>query len=169
MEITIRKERAADHETIRRLTEAAFEAVEESDGSEADILDALRADEALELSLVAVDETDQIFGHIAFSRITIESGEPQWFGLGPISVWPKYQRGGIGSRLVQAGLLEIRKLGANGCVLVGDPNFYSRFSFESDDALTYSSLPRQYIQRIVFHGPAPRGEISYHPAFGTES
>ncbi|MER0237626.1 N-acetyltransferase [Fulvimarina sp. MAC8] len=165
MGITIRRERAEDHEAIRRLTKTAFEATEESDGTEADIVDALREDGALELSLVAVDDAGELLGHIAFSRVTIDSEEPHWFGLGPISVWPDHQGEGIGSRLVNEGLREIRTLGANGCVLVGDPNFYSRFSFESDTALTYRGLPTNYIQRIVFHGSAPQGEITYHSAF----
>jgi len=51
--ITIRPEQAGDVEAIRELTEAAFRNAPHSDGSEPGIVDALRRDGDLTLSLVA--------------------------------------------------------------------------------------------------------------------
>ena len=56
---------------------------------------ALRAAEALTVSLVA--ELDgRVIGHIAFSPVAISDGTQDWYGLGPVSVLPEYQRQGIG-------------------------------------------------------------------------
>jgi len=31
-------------------------------------------------------------GHVAFSPVTLSDGTPGWYGLGPVSVLPAYQR-----------------------------------------------------------------------------
>ncbi|NDW06133.1 GNAT family N-acetyltransferase [Jiella pacifica] len=161
----IRPEEPGDEEAIRALTEAAFADAPHSDQTEGAIVDALRAAKALTLSLVAVDVEGSILGHVAFSPVSIESDEAGWYGLGPVSVWPQSQRRGVGTALVVEGLRRLERLGAKGCVLFGDPAFYTRFGFASDPALTYRGLPVQYVQRLVMAPPAPSGEITYHPAF----
>jgi putative acetyltransferase len=50
-------------------------------------------------------------------------------GLGPIAVLPEYQRTGIGSRLMRAGLKLCRGQGYDFVVLLGDPHYYARFGF----------------------------------------
>ena len=164
-QLHIRPEQPGDEDVIRALTEAAFAEAPHSDQTEAAIVDALRAADALALSLVAVDAEGSILAHVAFSGVSIESGEAGWYGLGPVSVWPRCQRQGIGTMLVADGLRRLEALGARGCVLLGDPAFYARFGFASDPALTYRGLPVQYVQRLVMVPPAPMGEIAYHPAF----
>ena len=60
------------------------------------VIEALRAAQDLTVSLVA--EVDgRVIGHIAFSPVTISDGAQDWYGLGPASVLPEYQRQGIGS------------------------------------------------------------------------
>jgi predicted N-acetyltransferase YhbS len=160
----IRPEAPGEEDAIRALTAEAFAGAEHSDGTEAGIIGALRDDGALTVSLVAVED-DAIVGHVAFSPVGIDGAEG-WFGLGPISVRPDRQGRGIGSALVRAGIDELRALNASGCVLLGSPAYYGRFGFQSDRALTYGGSPSPYFQRLVLKGPAPRGEVSYHPAFG---
>ncbi len=121
-EITIRPERPADLEAISRVTEAAFRGHPYSQNTEQFIIEALRRSGALSISLVAVINA-QIVGHVAFSRVTISDGSPDWYGLGPLAVAPEFQRRGIGQALVRAGLARLCELGARGCVLVGDPAF----------------------------------------------
>lgn len=162
---TIRPETPADIEVIRALTEAAFRNAPHSDQTEAVIVHRLRETGAMTLSLVAARPDGTILGHVAFSPVSVESGEADWYGLGPISVWPQFQRQGIGTALVRDGLRRLEALGAKGCVLLGDPAFYGRFGFTSDEALTYRGLPAQYVQRLVMAPPAPKGELTYHPAF----
>lgn len=119
-------------------------------------MDSLRAANALTISLVAV-ENDEIVGHVAFSPVPIESGDGEWFGLGPVSVRPDRQGSGIGKALIESGLAQLGDNGANGCVVLGDPGYYARFGFASDPALRYAEVPAEYFQRIVFRGPAPTG------------
>jgi putative acetyltransferase len=60
-------------------------------------------------------------------------------GIGPIAVLPKFQRAGIGSRLMRAGLDLVRRLGYAFVVLLGDPAYYSRFGFKPGRAFDLTS------------------------------
>ena len=163
--IVIRPEEPRDHAAIGVVTDAAFAEVEYSDGSEVGIVEALRRDGDLTLSLVAENE-ERIVGHIAISPVTISDGSEGWYGLGPISVLPAYQRSGIGHRLMQRAIADMRVRGARGIVLLGDPAYYARFGFEHDPRLEYPGPPPEYFQRLVIAGDAPTGVVSYAPAFG---
>ncbi|GKQ56000.1 hypothetical protein BRSPCE3_68550 [Bradyrhizobium sp. Ce-3] len=92
----------------------------------------------------------------------------RWYGLGPISVTPDLQRQGIGGALIREGLARLAALNADGCVLLGDPAYYSRFGFIRDHSLTYGGTPSPYFQRLVLRGEPPKGDASYHPAFDIE-
>lgn len=61
----IRDERPGDVQAIYDITQAAFEPMPFSDGDEQDLINALRKDGALAVSLVAA-RNDEIVGHIAF-------------------------------------------------------------------------------------------------------
>jgi predicted N-acetyltransferase YhbS len=161
----IRAERPSDAAAIRAVTIAAFESSPYGHNGEAGIVDALRADGALTLSLVVL-EGDKVLGHAAFSPVTAFSPVEGWVGLGPLSVAPDAQRRGLGAGLVRAGLERLRAAGAAGCVVLGDPAYYGRFGFESDPAMTFAGDPSPYFQRLVLHGSPPIGEVRYHPAFG---
>jgi len=160
----IRNERPEDDEAIHALTLKAFAPMSFSNGSEAPIVRELRRSGDLTVSLVA--ELDgEIVGHIAFSPVTIEGVHDSWFGLGPIAVEPAQQRGGIGKALILAGLAELRERGAAGCALIGNPAIYGRVGFDSDGLLTYEGIESRSVQRIVFSGAPPRGELRFASAF----
>ncbi|MDR6873318.1 putative acetyltransferase [Bosea sp. BE125] len=160
----IEQEHPEDALAIHRLTEEAFKDIPFSQQTEARIVDALRAAGALTLSLVA-RHNGEIVGHVAFSAVRI-NGEPgDWYGLGPVSVRPARQREGIGQALIRDGLERLRAMKAAGCILLGSPAYYSRFGFESDPELSYGDVPPGYLQFLTFHGPAPKGEVTYHPGF----
>jgi putative acetyltransferase len=160
----IRPERPEDATTIRALTDAAFKGMPFSDQTEAKIVDALREAGALTLSLVAT-EGGEIFGHVAFTHVTINGEAGDWYGLGPVSVWPDHQRTGIGQALIREGLRRLQSMSAGGCVLLGDPAYYCRFGFEADPDLYYVHAPSWAFQRLTLNGSRPRGEVSFHPAF----
>ena len=162
--MTIRAERGGDQREIHQLIETAFRGAEHRSGSEARIVDALRSAGALSLSLAAI-EGEVITGHVAFSPVTIDGRGAGWFGLGPVAVHPHRHGRGIGAALIEAGLAELRVSGARGCVVLGDPAYYARFGFRSEDRLRYPGPPPEYFQALSFAGEAPRGEVSYHPAF----
>ena len=163
--VTIRPEGPADHAAIGVVTQAAFKNLQHSDGSEVRIIEHLRKDGDLTLSLVA-ESANRIIGNVAISPVTISDGSNDWYGLGPISVLPEKQGQGLGFRLMQRAIADIRATGAKGIVLLGDPAFYSRFGFEHDPELQYPGPPPEYFQRLVLSGDPPAGIVSYAPAFG---
>ena len=163
--MTLRLERPADAVAIHKLTEAAFRCAEYSDGSEPEIVDTLRRDGDLALSLVAIKE-EAIVGHVAFSPVTIADKTQDWYGLGPLSVVPDFQGTGIGSALVRAGIARMKEHGARGSVLLGSPDYYSRFDFQHDPDLVLPGPPPEFFQRLVLAGEAPSGTVRYAPAFG---
>ena len=160
----IRAETPQDSSGIERVHIAAFANHPFSHQTEHLIVKALRADDALAVSLVA-EADGKIIGHIAFSRIRISGAECRWFLLGPVGVLPDQQRKGIGIELVRQGLEEIRRLGADGCVLVGDPAYYSRFGFTQTNGLTVEGVPPQYCLWLPMSESSPRGTVEHHAAF----
>ena len=162
----IRLETAADHQAIHDLTRDAFAPMSFSDGSEPDMVRQLRKDGDLTLSLVA--EEHEIIGHVAFSPAKISKAQGVWYGLGPISVRADKQKQGIGTKLAHTGLEMLRKMGAAGCVLTGNPDVYRPMGFTNDHALTYSGLNPKCILFITFNGAAPKGEINFAEALEEE-
>lgn len=161
----IRKETAADHAAIRSLTIAAFETSRFGNQGEAEIVEGLRTAGALTLSLVE-DRDGAIAGHIAFSPVTVEGTSRDWYGLAPISVAPDHQGQGIGAGLIREGLAQLKALGAQGCVLLGDPAYYGRFGFRNDPRLTLAGVPPEYFQALPFTSEVSQGAVGFHAAFG---
>lgn len=160
----VRPEQDRDIDAIRALTETAFKSAPHADGTEHLIIDRLRAVGALTLSLVA--EVDGVVvGHVAFSPVTVSDGSAGWYGLGPISVDPSRQGEGIGGRLIREGLDRLKALGATGCVLLGDPAYYSRFGFAADPKLMLDGVPPEYFMRVAFSPVYGEGTVSYHSGF----
>lgn len=160
----IRFEKDGDEQAIHRLTVRAFEPMSFSDGTEAAIIDQLRKDGDLTVSLVAV-ERNQIVGHIAFSPVTIGGRHGGWYGLGPVSVRPDLQKKGIGSKLIREGLAQLKDRGAAGCALIGSPEYYSRFGFKSDGSLTYQDVSSRYVQWLSFGSSSASGLLNFAHAF----
>lgn len=164
--LRIRPETPSDVFAIGVVVDAAFRHMPMSDHSEGVLIERLRRDGALSLSLVAlIDEA--IVGHIAFSHVMIDRQAGQWFGLGPLAVEPRFQRRHIGSALVNAGLDWLVTQAAAGCVVLGEPQYYGRFGFQHDPALTYCGQRHRYFQSRLLAGPAARGDVSYNSAFSS--
>ncbi len=160
----VRPEKPSDHDAIQQILIAAFADYPYSHQTEHLIVEALRADKALTVSLVAeVDGT--VVGQIAFSSVTIGGQKCGWFGLGPVAVAPSHQRQGIGQALVKEGLKTIRTMGAQGCVLVGDPAFYRRFGFQHNPTLSMEGVPPEVLLCLPMGGQIPEGNVTHHPAF----
>lgn len=163
-QISIRVETANDRHAIHQLTKQAFAAMPYSDGSEPFIIDALRKDGDLSLSLV-MEKEHILIGHIAFSPIKIRDQHLNWYGLGPVSIAPEHQKQGYGSQLIRQGLKEIKALGALGCALIGNPDYYKRFGFSSYKGFTYGDLDPQYVMQNPFDGEARLGHLTYAKGF----
>ena len=161
---TIRPERPGDEAAIRRVTEAAFTGHPHSEGTEPAIVDALRADGDLVLSLVA-ESDGEVVGHVAYSRAILSDGGEGWLALGPISVDPARQGEGIGRALVEAGAAHWREAGANGVVLLGDPDLYARFGFVRGTPMHIDGPLAQYFQVLAFTDAIPAASVAFAPAF----
>ena len=166
--LTVRPERDEDRQTIRDLTYAAFKPMAYSDDTEAEMIDGLRSAGALTLSLVA-ELNGEIVGYVAFSAITVNDEPCNWFVLGPVAARTDLQRRGIGSMLIREGLARLRASKADGCVLVGDPDYYQRFGFRNDARMTYAKAPARNFMILAFQTSVPQGEVHFHPAFGEEA
>jgi putative acetyltransferase len=160
----IRQERGEDVNEIGLVTAKAFAPMPFGDGTEAQLVETLRAASALTVSLVATLD-DALVGHVAFSPVTINDRPSDWYQLSPISVAPQVQRRGVGSALIGRGLDRLRGLRAGGCVLLGDPDYYGRFGFLSDPELTYQGKANRFFQRLILNDPSMIGDVSFHPAF----
>lgn len=165
--IVIRPETAADVDAITEVTVAAFATLAISSHTEQFIVAALRAAGALTLSLVA--EVDgRVVGHIAFSPVVISDGTPGWYGLGPVSVLPAYQRQGIGKALILEGLSRLKAMHARGCCLVGHPDYYPKFGFRNVPGLGVDGVPPEAFFALSFDGRMPQGAVTHHEAFAAE-
>ena len=166
--VIIRNETDADVNTITEVTVAAFKTLEISSHTEQFIIMALRAAKALTLSLVA--EVDGgVVGHIAFSPVAISDGTMHWYGLGPVSVLPEYQRKGIGKALIREGLTRLKALDAKGCCLVGHPQYYRQFGFKNVEGLVYEGVPQEVFFVISFDSDMPQGNVMFHEGFKANS
>ena len=160
----IRNETESDIEVISDVTKAAFENHPISNQTEQFIISALRAANALTISLVA--EIDgKVVGHIAFSPVTISDGSGDWYGLGPISVLPEHQKQGIGKSLMHEGLSQLKARGAKGCVLVGDPHYYEGFGFRSFPELTHEGVPQENVLALPLGEHKAQGIAVFHQGF----
>jgi len=123
--IAVRYETREEVRAIHHVNKRAF-----SQSNEADLVDALRRTSRLILSLVAIED-HQVVGHAAFSPVAVEGPDTGFtaVGLGPMAVLPSHQRRGVGSRLVEAGLVEIAAQGHEAVFVLGHPEFYPRFGF----------------------------------------
>lgn len=66
---------------------------------------------------------------------------------------------------MQAALRALRERGAGGCVLVGDPAFYSRFGFKPEAGLTLPDVPPEFFQALPLGASMARGVVTFHAAF----
>jgi putative acetyltransferase len=162
--IIIRNEIDADVDAITEVTVAAFKTLEISNHTEQFIVEALRANNALTVSLIA--EVDgHVVGHVAFSPVTISDGTQNWCGLGPVSVLPEHQRKGIGKSLILEGISRLKGLNAKGCCLVGHPDYYRKLGFKNVSGLVHEGVPQEVFLAMSFDGQIPQGTVNFHDGF----
>ncbi|MGF1630555.1 MAG: GNAT family N-acetyltransferase [Kiloniellaceae bacterium] len=163
----IRGEVAADTPTIAAVVTEAFGQV-----SEAELIAALRAAGALNISLVAETGEGSLVGHVAFSPVTVEgAGADRLFGLAPLAVAGAWQGRGVGSALVEAGLALARALGGDLAVVLGEPAYYRRFGFRpaAGWGIAWEHVaPLEAFMALELRpgaGAAWRGRLRFHSAF----
>jgi putative acetyltransferase len=163
--IEIRDEQPGDVEAVREVNRQAFGQEEEGR-----IVDALRAHGGVLLSLVAVVDS-VVVGHIMISPLT--AGPVVGAALGPMAVRPTHQRQGIGSQLVESSIERLRGSGCPFMVVIGHPEFYPRFGFQSAAAYGLTcewDVPAEVFMVKVLNpdlGGTLAGRVQYRPEFST--
>ena len=161
----LRSEESADISKIRRVNKEAFETK-----TEADLVDALREDGAVVISLVAIDE-GEIIGHILFTNVSLEGFDIPIIGIGPMAVLPEHQRKGIGTQLMKAGLEECKSKDYEAVVVLGYPDYYTRFGFspsiEYGIKSEYDVPPEVFMIKELKKGAlvGKSGTMKYHRLF----
>jgi len=137
---------------------------------EATLIDALRGEELVLVSLVAVRD-EKVVGDIMLSALQFKVADRNIAAaaLAPPAVSPGLQRKGYGSSLMKAGIEEVRATGCEAIIVLGHPDYYRRFGFSAD-------LTRNLT--APFRGPAfmglelspgvlagREGSVTYPPAF----
>jgi putative acetyltransferase len=166
--ILVRAEKDGDAEAVRAVHEAAF-----GGPVEADIVDALRRDCPQCVSLVATEGGD-VVGHVLFSPVTVGGGgdAPAGMGLGPMAVLAAFQRRGIGSRLVRAGIAALKDAGCPFIIVLGHPDYYPRFGFVPASArglaCPWGGVPDEAFMVLMLDEAAMAGVtglVRYRPEF----
>lgn len=164
--MVIREERPEDAAAISRINTAAF-----GGDAEANLVVALRAQGAVITSLVA-QEAGEPVGHILFSPLTLlPAAKLKLAALAPMAVLPDYQRRGIGSALVEAGIAACREQDYDAIVVLGHPGFYPRFGFAPAQQFhlrTEYDIPAAAFMALELKPKALAGLdalVQFHPAF----
>jgi putative acetyltransferase len=123
--VDIREEHTRDSAAIHSVNTRAF-----GRSQEADLVDTLRRNDGVLLSLVATLD-GRVLAYLLYSPVTVGVGDAgvTGAGLGPMAVLPEYQRRGIGRRLIEFGNLRLKKTGCPFIVVLGHPAYYPRFGF----------------------------------------
>lgn len=160
--IVVRPETSRDRPAVRHLLIEAFGRT-----AEADLVDGLRTDGDLLLSLVAEDN-EAIVGHVAFSRLAVDgpAGPFAAVALAPLAVVPGRRLQGIGRQLVQAGHGRLVMAGESLFLVVGDPAYYRRFHYRRDLAVDFrSAYQSDAMMALAFGEPPLQGDLRYARAF----
>lgn len=160
--VLMRLEEPRDAPQIRDLLEASFPGF-----AEAILVDRLRSDGDIVLSLVAEDQ-GVVIGYIAFSRLVVEGGEKPFraVALAPLAVYPEYQQQGIATRLVQEGHACLATIGETLSIVVGETHFYGRFGYSNRRVANFvSDYQSPYLMALSFGAAPSEGRLVYAPAF----
>jgi putative acetyltransferase len=125
MKLSIRRQAPGDESAVFNVVHQAFDKPDE-----AEAVDKIVARQGEDLALVAVLK-GRIVGHILFSPMSVENyhGEAKITGLAPLAVHPDFQNQGIGKRLVEEGLQQVRELGFTAVVVLGSETYYGNLGF----------------------------------------
>ncbi|MFC3220711.1 GNAT family N-acetyltransferase [Tianweitania populi] len=152
----------SDHPAVKMLLEEAFDGP-----GEARLTNELRADGHVVLELGAFD-ADRLIGVVVFSRLMIEGPGASFpaVALAPVATAADARRAGVATSLIETAHRQLIEAGERLSVVLGEPEFYSRFGYEVERAEGFSS-PWQgpYMQAVAWGDAPEHGQLHYAPAF----
>ncbi|MGW6706293.1 GNAT family N-acetyltransferase [Streptomyces sp. NPDC054956] len=161
-----RPETPADAAAVHALNSAAFET-----RAEADLVDALRADESWlpGLSYVTEGPDGSVAAHALLTRCEVDGAAA--LALAPVAADPALQRSGAGSAVVRALLDAARERGESLVLVLGHPEYYPRFGFVPASRYGIRApfeVPDEAMMALVLDDgvPVPAGTIRYPAPFG---
>ena len=174
----VREQQADDYEAIRHVYAEAFRRPgfrpPQNPGSvppEVGLFEALwEAGDAIpKFSFTALTDGG-VVGHVTASEATVATDSV--VAVGPIGVLPEHQGMGIGSALMDALLAAAEAGDAPLIVLLGAPEYYSRFGFRPAEELGVVSPEPEWgdafqARRLSAYTGSPAGPFQYAPAFSS--
>lgn len=131
--LTIRQEIKTDYREVENLVRESFWNIYRPGCYEHYIIHNMRYAKSFIKQLdYLIEEDNYIIAHIVYANGKIHSNnESKTLPiLGPVSVHPKYQKQGYGSKIINYTLKKAEEMGYPGIIVVGDEKYYSRFGFE---------------------------------------
>jgi len=176
--VIVREQRADDYEAIRHVYAEAFRRPRfrppQSPGSvppEVGLFDELwEAGDAIpELSFTALTDGG-VVGHVTASQATVASHPV--VAVGPIGVLPDHQGSGIGNALMDALLTAADADRVPLIVLLGSPQYYSRFGFRPAEGIGVTAPEPDWgdafqARPLTAYTPSIAGRFEYAPAFSS--
>ena len=174
----VREQQADDYEAIRHVYEEAFRQprfrppqVAGSVPPEVGLFEALwEAGDAMpEFSFTALTDSG-VVGHVTASRATVAT-DPV-VAVGPIGVLPDHQGTGIGSALIDELLAAADAGDVPLIVLLGAPEYYSRFGFRAAEQLGVTPPDAGWggafqARTLTAYTESVSGQFRYAPAFSS--
>jgi predicted N-acetyltransferase YhbS len=128
--VEIRESKESERNEILNIHRIAFG--EENGSVIAKLVDDLFDDETARpiLSLVAADN-GKLIGHILYTKAIITQAEIPIEAkiLAPLAIIPDEQKKGIGEKLINEGLSQLKASGTELVFVLGHPDYYPRFGF----------------------------------------
>jgi predicted N-acetyltransferase YhbS len=152
MDIKLRLEEEKDHAAVENLTREAFWNVYRPGCDEHLVLHNMRsADEFIgELDYVAICN-DEIAGNIVYVKAKI-IGAVKDCGVvtfGPVSVSPKYQKKGIGRKLIEHTIKKAREMNFKAVIIYGNPKYYEKFGFKNTKEYGITDMEGNYNDALM--------------------
>jgi predicted N-acetyltransferase YhbS len=152
MDIKLRLEEEKDYSAVENLTREAFWNVYRPGCDEHLVLHNMRnANEFIkELDYVAI-YNNEIIGNIVYakSKIIGTIKEYEVLTFGPVSVLPKYQKKGIGKKLIVHTIKKSKEMGFKVIIIYGNPKYYEKFGFKNTKEYGITDMESNYNDALM--------------------
>ncbi|MDR1232250.1 MAG: N-acetyltransferase [Spirochaetaceae bacterium] len=152
MDIKLRLEEEKDYSIVENITREAFWNVYRPGCDEHLVIHNMRnANEFIkELDYVAI-YNNVIVGNIVYANAKIIGTVKEYDVLtfGPISVFPKYQKRGIGKKLIEHTIKKAKEMNFGAIIIYGNPKYYEKFGFKNTKEYGITDMEGNYNDALL--------------------